>query len=234
MDKALVILSGGQDSTVCLYWAKKHYKEVHAITFNYGQKHSEELIAARRIVKMAGIASHTIINVPEILKSRSPLLDKSATLETYENFEQMDEVIGDRLELTFVPMRNAFFLTVAANHAIAMDCYNVVIGVCEADNANYPDCRKEYIEAQEQAINKSLGITNFKIETPLIDLTKEESVKLAKTLKALPALAYSHTCYANKYPPCGKCHSCLLREQGFKDAKVPDPLLKRVKDEATN
>lgn len=234
MSKALVILSGGQDSTICLYWALKNYDEVHAITFNYGQKHLLEVTAARQIAKMAKVLSHSIIHVPDILKSRSPLTNKSIQLETYNDFEQMDNIIGDRVELTFVPMRNAFFLTLAANHAIAMNCYDLVIGVCEADNSNYPDCRAEYIEAQEEAINKSLGITNFKIKTPLINKTKAESCKLAKTVKALPALAYSHTCYANQYPPCGKCHACLLRENGFKEAKIPDPLLKRVKDEANH
>lgn len=114
MSKALVVLSGGQDSTTCLFWAKEHFDEVHAITFNYGQKHSREIKSAEQVAFIAGVESHTIVDVPDILKSRSPLLDKSVMLETYDNYEEMDSIIGDRVELTFVPMRNAFFLTVVS------------------------------------------------------------------------------------------------------------------------
>lgn len=229
MSKALVVLSGGQDSTTCLFWALKQFDEVHAVTFDYGQKHSLEITAARIIAKFANVASHAVVKVPDILKSRSPLLDKNAKLETYENYEQMDSIIGDRVELTFVPMRNAFFLTLAANYALAVDCYDLVTGVCQEDNANYPDCRKEFIDVQQKTINKALGIDNFVIHTPLMYMSKAESVKLAIEVDAMEALAYSHTCYAGKYPPCGECHSCVLRAHGFEEAGIPDPLVERAK-----
>lgn len=234
LGKALVVLSGGQDSTTCLFWAKKHFAEIHTITFDYGQKHCKEILAARLIAKQAGVKSHSIVRVPEVLKSRSPLLDKNAKLETYENYEQMDGIIGDRVELTFVPMRNAFFLTLAANHALAIDCFDLVTGVCQEDNANYPDCRKEFIDAQQDTINKALGIENFVIHTPLMFMTKAESIKLAIEVDAMEALAHSHTCYAGKYPPCGECHSCVLRAHGFKEAGVPDPLIERAKNESNH
>jgi len=234
MSKALVVLSGGQDSTTCLFWAVKHYDEVHAITFNYGQKHNREIKSAEQVAFIAGVESHTIVDIPDILKSRSPLLDKSVTLETYDNYEEMDAIIGDRVELTFVPMRNAFFLTLAANYAVAMNCFTLVTGVCQQDNANYPDCREGFINAQINTINQALGIDNFKIETPLMYLSKAESIKLAQEVDAMGALAFSHTCYAGEFPPCGECHACVLRAHGFEEAGVPDPLIERAKHENNN
>lgn len=229
MKKALVVLSGGQDSTTCLFWAKQRFDEVHAITFNYGQKHKRELESAMIVAEMAGVTSHELVNVPSILKSRSPLTDSSQELETYDNYEEMDKIIGDRVELTFVPMRNAFFLTLAANYALAKDCYNLVTGVCQQDNANYPDCRNEFIDSQQATINKALGIQHFHIHTPLMFLSKAQSIQLAKTLPGcMEALAYSHTCYAGEFPPCGKCHACVLRAQGFKEASEIDPLVARA------
>lgn len=228
MKKAMVVLSGGQDSTTCLYWAKTKFKEVHAITFDYGQKHQIEIQAAETIAKMAEVKSWSLIKVPEILKSRSPLLNPNEKLEQYDNYEEMDKIIGDRVELTFVPMRNAFFLTIAANYALELDCYDLVTGVCQQDNANYPDCRETFITSQQKTINEALGINNFKIHTPLMYLNKAESIKLATKLNGcLNALSFSHTCYAGKNPPCGKCHSCVLRAKGFEEAQIDDPLIKK-------
>tara|TARA_R100001377_G_C3194755_1_gene112219 strand:- start:2703 stop:3428 length:726 start_codon:yes stop_codon:yes gene_type:complete len=236
MKKAMVILSGGQDSTTCLYWAKENYEEVSAITFDYGQKHSIEIDAAIKIAEMANVL-HYVVKVPNILKSRSPLTDETAKLETYDNYEDMDKIIGDRVELTFVPMRNAFFITLAANYALHIDCYTLVTGVCQQDNANYPDCRESFIKSQEKTINEALGIENFKIVTPLINMTKAESIELVNGLamfgvnECMDALAHSHTCYSGVYPPCGKCHSCVLRAYGFEQAGLDDPLIVRAVEE---
>ena len=233
MFSAVVILSGGQDSTTCLHWAIKNYSKVYAITFNYGQTHNLEIESAKKITSMNNI-EHEIINVPDILKSTSPLTDKSQSLETYDNYEQMDKIIGDRIELTFVPMRNAFFLTLGANYALSKNCRTLVTGVCQQDNANYPDCRKTFIDKQQQTINEALGINDFKIETPLIFMTKAESIKLSQTLEGcMESLAYSHTCYAGQFPPCGKCHSCVLRAEGFKLAGGKDPLIVRAENKQT-
>ena len=227
-NKAVVVLSGGQDSTICLHWAMTHYKEVMAVTFNYGQTHSIELESARTITELNNIP-HEILNIPEILRSTSPLTDTTQELETYDNYDEMDNIIGDRVELTFVPMRNALFLTIGANYALSKDCRVLITGVCQQDNANYPDCRQEFIWSQQDTINKALGINDFKIETPLMNLSKKESVYLAQTMRGcMDSLSYSHTCYAGQYPPCGKCHSCVLRAQGFKEAGVEDPLITRV------
>jgi len=229
MSKAMVVLSGGQDSTTCLFIAKNTYDEVHAVTFDYGQKHAIEIEAAKKIAQLAGVASHEIIAVPNILRSTSPLLDKTAELEKYSDYESMDKIIGNRVELTFVPMRNAFFLTLAANIAISKGCFNLFTGVCQNDNSNYPDCRQAFIESQQRTIDEALGIDFFIIEAPLLHLSKADTVKLAMELPGChEAMAYSHTCYSGTFPPCGECHSCVLRAKGFTDAGVPDPLLTRA------
>ena len=228
MSKAMIVLSGGQDSTICLHWALINYKEVEAISFNYGQKHSLELKSAIKISNLNNVI-HTVINVPDILKSRSPLTNNKEQLEEYNNYEEMDKIIGDRVELTFVPMRNAFFLTLAANIALSKDIKTLITGVCEQDNANYPDCRDTFIRSQELTINLALDINDFKIVTPLMFMSKKESIMIAmKMNKCMESLAYSHTCYAGQFPPCEKCHACVLRAQGFKEAGIKDPLIERV------
>jgi 7-cyano-7-deazaguanine synthase len=228
--RAMVVLSGGQDSTTCLYWAREQFEEVHAVTFNYAQRHQREVDAARQVAAMAGVASHEVVTVGPLLRSRSPLTDLQAPLETYSDYESRDATIGERVELTFVPMRNAFFLTLAANVALSNDIEQLVTGVCQQDNANYPDCRFLFINSQEATINSALGFTNrFKIHTPLIFLTKGQSIQLAGKLPGCwDALAYSHTCYAGEFPPCGKCHACVLRAHGFEEAGVSDPLVERA------
>lgn len=232
MKRALVILSGGQDSTTCLFWAKQNFDEVHAITFNYGQRHSIEIDAAKKVAELAKVESHEIVNVPECLISCSPLTSENE-LETYNSPDEMEKVIGGRRELTFVPMRNALFLTIAANRAEALGIDCLVTGVCQMDNANYDDCRKTFLLASEQYINTALGHDHrgtpwISIEAPLLYLSKAESIHLAQSLDGcMEAMAYSHTCYAGQYPPCGKCHSCVLRASGFAEAGVADPLIVR-------
>lgn len=237
MRKVLVVLSGGQDSTTCLFWVRnkliensgpKDQFELHAVTFDYGQRHLIELRAAMHIAEKAGCKSHEVIAVPNCLKSTSPLTSKNE-LERYESFKQMDKVIGERVELTFVPMRNTLFLAIAANRAVAMGCYDIVTGVCQQDNANYPDCTVQFIANMQTAINSSLGIRNFRIHTPLIHLTKAQSVIMASELPGcMDALAYSHTSYDGKYPPTDMNHANILRAQGFLEANMPDPLVVRA------
>ncbi len=233
MKKMLVVLSGGQDSTTCLFWAKRHSDEIHAITFDYGQRHRLEIEAAKKVAQMAGVASHEIIEVPNCLRSTSPLTS-DAELEKYENAEQMEQVIGKRVELTFVPMRNTLFLTIAANRAVALGCDSIVTGVCEADNANYPDCRNQFIRAMEKAINESLGnkypASGFIfIDTPLMYSDKRSTVYMAASFPGcMEALAYSHTSYDGKYPPTDMNHANVLRAKGFEDADIADPLVLRA------
>jgi 7-cyano-7-deazaguanine synthase len=233
--KALVVLSGGQDSTTCLFWAVNcgYYDEVRAITFDYGQRHRIEIAAAITVANMAEV-EHEIITVPrDCLLSTSPLVSDN-DLERYEDAEQMAEVIGNRRELTFVPMRNALFLTIAANRAEAYGFSDIVTGVCQEDNANYSDCRASFIEATTTYINYALGhdsdISNAKrIVTPLMNLTKAETCLLGYSLRGCwEALAYSHTSYDGCYPPTDMNHANVLRADGFEKAGLPDPLVLRA------
>lgn len=231
MSKALVVLSGGQDSTTCLFWAKMVYSDgIHAITFDYDQRHSIEIDCAQTVAKRCGVLSHEIIYIgANVLRSSSPLTEPGVPLETYTDYKTMDKIIGDRVELTFVPMRNDLFLTIAANRAINLGVHDIVTGVCQQDNANYPDCRQSFITAKERAINEALGVRNFSIVTPLMNMSKSNSIKLAMTMPGcMDALAYSHTSYDGKYPPTGKDHASTLRAQGFLEAGVADPLVLRA------
>lgn len=228
--KALVLLSGGQDSTTCLYWAKKRYDKVHAITIDYNQRHKSEVDAARHIASVAGVASHKVVVIgDDVLESTSPLTSGNE-LEQYENIVQMGQVIGSRVESTFVPMRNMMFLTIAANLAVALGCGVIVIGACQDDIANYPDCSADFIFSIQDTINKSLGsCENIVIEAPLIHLNKKDVCLLANTLDGcMTALAYSHTSYDGKFPPTDMNHANVLRASGFEDACIPDPLVVRA------
>ncbi|KKM70616.1 hypothetical protein LCGC14_1438920 [marine sediment metagenome] len=227
---ALVVLSGGQDSTTCLFWAKRQFDEVHAVTFNYGQRHQLEVESAKMIAAAAEVASHEIINVADCLKSTSPLTSDSG-LEQYEDPEQMEGVIGDRIELTFVPMRNALFFIIAANRAIALGCSDLVTGICQEDNANYPDCRDVFRIRMEGVITSALGLPNdaFKIWAPLMHFSKAQTVQMAHQWSdCWEALAYTHTGYDGKYPPTDMNHANVLRSKGFADANLPDPLVLRA------
>lgn len=232
MRKAIVILSGGQDSTVCLFWAKKHFEQVCAITFDYGQRHAIEIEAARKVAEMAGVTDHEIIRVPDILVSTSPLTSDNE-LERYESAEQMDQVIGTRVELTFVPMRNTFFLTVGMNRAVAKGADVLITGICQEDNANYPDCTDLFRNYFEGMANVSLGLkkdeNGISVLAPLMYLSKAETCLLGAELEGCTeALAYSHTSYDGKYPPTDMNHSNVLRAHGFAVAGIPDPLVVRA------
>lgn len=229
---AVVVLSGGQDSTLCLYWALAHFSPVAAVTFDYGQSHRAELVAAQKIAKLAEVY-HEVINVGQTLRSTSPLTDRSAKLETYSDFTTMSDVIGDRVELTFVPLRNTLFLTAAANRAVYWGFSDIVTGVCEADGANYPDCTRTFIDSMQWTINLSLGLDNappqFHIHTPLIRTTKADSVKLALEYDGCySALAYSHTAYSGEFPPVTQDHATVLRAHGFEESGYPDPMIVRA------
>lgn len=241
---AMVVLSGGQDSTTCLGWALSKFYRVHTVTFNYGQRHVRELQAARAVVRHFAARTgraipHQVVNIgTDVMVSTSPLTDPTADLETYSNHEEMEAIIGDRVEKTFVPMRNAVFLMIAANRAVAADCGNLVTGVCQADNANYPDCRQVFINSANRTINCALGTEStrqglpdgsFKIHTPLMDMSKAASIMLALELPhTYEALAMTHTAYDGKYPPTGNDHASVLRAHGFHEAGVPDPLVVRA------
>ncbi len=226
MKKAIVIFSGGQDSTTCLFWALKKFDWVHALTFNYGQKHRCELNASWEICEMFKIPRF-IINVPGVLQGTSPLINENEEVEKYESAD----VLPGGLEKTFVPGRNILFLTIAANIAYINCAKYIITGVSQEDFGGYPDCRKSFIDSMNHTINLGLE-ADIDILTPLIHKTKKETVQMAVGLgpDCIKALAYSHTCYEGKYPPCGHCHACLLRAKGFTEAGITDPLIERYKN----
>lgn len=225
-ERAVVVLSGGQDSTTALYWAKRYFNEIHAVTFDYGQRHSIEIDSAIKIATMAKVATHEVVRLPiGILKSTSPLTDPLAELEQYADHESLP----GGLEKTFVPMRNQLFLTIAANRAYALGCNRIITGVAQEDFGGYPDCRRGFIDALEHASELGTFTDGFHILTPLMNLNKCDTVLLAAELDGcMDALAYSHTAYDGLYPPTGKDHASLLRAKGFEQAGYPDPLVVRA------
>lgn len=236
--KALVVLSGGQDSTTCLAMAVKRYgaDNVHAITFNYGQRHSIEIDAARTVATLAGIQSrHEVVDIPQGLMASTSPLNSDNELEQYSSFEEMEKIIGNRVEKTFVPMRNALFLNIAANRAVALGGADIYTGVCQADNANYPDCRESFVVSQQETINEALGLEDSSnriwIKTPLMHMSKDQSIHALLNLcgpEMFCWLAFSHTAYDGQFPPVGNDHATVLRRQGFKVARWPDPLVVRA------
>jgi 7-cyano-7-deazaguanine synthase len=231
--EALVVLSGGQDSTTCLFWALEHYDMVRALTFNYGQLHSIEINAARIVAKMAGVDSldHEILDVGPVLDGASPLTNLGEDLEQYPDWQSLP----GGLEKTFVPARNALFMVLAANRAYCHGIIDVVLGVCEEDFGGYPDCRESFVSAMTHAMQHALSLSmnepmaNLQFHTPLMHMTKAQSIELAQDLPGcMEALAYSHTAYDGKYPPTGHDHATLLRAKGFEEAGVADPLVVRA------
>lgn len=227
--KALVVLSGGQDSTTCLYWALNEGYEVSAVTFDYEQRHRIEIDSAVKIAALAGVP-HEIVRLGPVLAGTSPLVS-GGQLEQYADHKSLP----GGLEKTFVPMRNQLFLTVAANRAFCLGASVLVTGVCQEDFGGYPDCRRDFINALEKAtclgtFTREAGFkSGLSIVTPLMDLTKAESVLMAVDLEGCyEALAYSHTAYDGQYPPIGHDHATLLRQKGFEEAGVPDPLVLRA------
>ena len=219
MDSAVCLTSGGQDSTTCLFWSKRHFDRTLAIAFDYGQRHRVELQAAQVICNLAGVPL-------DVLKiSILAELGGTALLDSTTQIQRESQPHG--LPNTFVPGRNLMFLTVAAAYAYKHQVHDLVIGACETDYSGYPDCREATMQAMQHAL--SLGMDYpVRIHTPLMHLTKAQTVQLAIELHAMEAMAFSHTCYEGLCPPCGNCPACLLRARGFKEAGVRDPLIQRL------
>lgn len=176
--KAIILLSGGQDSTTCLYWAKKHFKEVIAIGFDYGQKHAQELKQAIKISNDANI-KYKVFDVRGLL-APSSLTDNSDHNDASK--------INKDLPASFTAGRNLLFLTIAASYAASIDAHDIITGVCQTDYSGYPDCRRQTIDATQLALTLGIGIGDIRIHTPLMYLTKAETWKLAKDLGCLDVI----------------------------------------------
>lgn len=219
VDKALVVLSGGQDSTTCLYWAIDRFgsDRVSSVTFDYGQRHRIELDCARSIAAEAGVSNVCLPIDTFAALGGDALTDRSIAVSEVPG-------TGTELPATFVAGRNLIFLTFAAAYAYRHDIRHLVTGVAQTDYSGYPDCREETMAALQNAIRLGMD-SNVQIHTPLMHRSKKETVELAVQLGALDAMALTHTCYNGQRPPCGRCAACELRAKGFAEAGVPDPLL---------
>ena len=212
--KALVLLSGGQDSATCLAIAcDSGVESVQAVTFDYGQRHRIEIEKAQTLAGIAGVPIR-VINARFI----GELSQNALT-----NFDQEISQKPGELPSTFVPGRNLFFLSMAGVIARQAGIDRVYIGVCETDFSGYPDCRSAFIESAQRSINLAME-TRITIATPLMYLTKTETVQLMAQQGKLAWYAETHTCYEGLIPACGRCPACQLRLQGFKEAGVVDPL----------
>jgi len=218
-EKALVVLSGGQDSTTCLYWAldRFNHSAVDTVTFDYGQRHHIELDCAARVAEFAGVPNTCLP-----IDTFAALGGDALTDPDVEVASGADETTG--LPNTFVPGRNLIFLTFAAAYALQRGIGHLVTGVAQTDYSGYPDCREGTITALQHALRLGME-SDVCIHTPLMHLSKKETVELARDLGALPAMALTHTCYNGERPPCGHCAACELRARGFAEAGVEDPLL---------
>lgn len=221
MKKAIVLLSGGLDSTTALYLAKNQgFDELYAITFLYGQKHDKELKSAQAVAKAVGIKEHKIVNL---------LLNQWHGCSLTDPDMEVKDGDAERTDIpdTYVPARNMVFLSVAASWADALDITDIFIGVSEVDYSGYVDCREEFIKAMEQAVNLGtvLGAEkkqHITIHAPFMHMTKAEEIKLGEQLGVDFGLTW--TCYRGGDKPCGTCDSCLLRAKAFEEAGVTDPL----------
>jgi 7-cyano-7-deazaguanine synthase len=213
--RALVVLSGGQDSVTCLGWARQRYDEVCAITFDYGQRHKIELECARTVCRNYGIP-HKIVELGTLLSS----LVTSALTGVGE--VGLPHIYKPGLPSSFVPGRNALFLTLAHAHAQEIGAVALVTGVCETDYSGYPDCRNQFIVRMADALNIGYE-TQIPIVTPLMYLTKADTFQLAHDIGFLDeVLENSHTCYKGDHTTrhawgygCGDCPSCELRRIGW-------------------
>ena len=209
--KALVVFSGGQDSTTCLIDALANYDEVHAITFDYGQRHSNEIEVAKNIAKELGVKSHKLLDVTAIN-------DLAISALTRENIPVSNELNESGLPNTFVPGRNIVFLTYACIHAYQLGIKNIITGVCETDFSGYPDCRDNFIRSLNVSCNLGMD-KSFQIHTPLMWLNKAETWALADKHGMLDFVRNKTlTCYNGILGEgCGECPACILRKNGLNE-----------------
>ena len=205
--KAVVVFSGGRDSTTCLLWALTKYEEVFTVTFDYGQRHIEEITCAKEI-------AHEL-NVPFKVLDMTLINQLSANALTRSDIAVTDATDGN-LPSTFVPGRNHLFLSFAAVYAQSIGARDIITGVCETDFSGYPDCRDVFVKALNVSINLAMD-TSLQFQTPLMWLDKAQTWKLADDLGALEFVrTRTLTCYEGiRGDGCGTCPSCVLRQNGL-------------------
>jgi len=216
MQKAVVLLSGGLDSTTCMSVAHKEGYELYPLSFDYGQRHRRELESAKKVAQFYGVKEHRILHLDNV--GGSALTDPKIDVPDYaENGE---------IPVTYVPARNILFLSYALGYAEVIEAQAIFIGISAVDYSGYPDCRPEFLQAFQKVVEvgTKAGVTGKPIElkAPLLYLTKAETVKLAVANGA--PLHLTSSCYRGGEKACGTCDSCTLRLKGFAEAGVKDPI----------
>ncbi|WP_338625571.1 7-cyano-7-deazaguanine synthase QueC [Selenomonas sp. TAMA-11512] len=218
--KAVVLLSGGLDSTTCMAVAQNAGEELYPISFNYHQRHSIELESAKKVAAHYAVSRHLIVETNMEAIGGSALTDES--IEVPEG-----DVHREDIPVTYVPARNLIFLSYALGYAETLGAGKVYIGVNSVDYSGYPDCRPEFIEKFQAIADYATAATAVKgakitIAAPLQNMSKAEIIRLAARLKA--PLEHTHSCYRGGDTACGVCDSCKLRLQGFAAAGIKDPV----------
>lgn len=224
MNRAVILLSGGLDSTTTLAIARAQGFEPFALSVRYGQRHAVELQAAERVARSSGVVRHVVVNVDLAAIGGSALTDR-IDVPKDRPFDEMEQGIP----ITYVPARNTVFLGLALGFAEVVGAFDIFLGVNVLDYSGYPDCRPEYIEQFEKlaSLATKAGVEGrgpFRIHTPLIRLTKAEIIREGRRLGV--DFSLTHSCY-DPLPDgrsCGRCDSCRLRRKGFDEAGIPDPL----------
>ncbi len=222
VSRAVVLLSGGLDSATCLLIARAEGFEVFALSFDYGQRHKVELDRARDLAAACGVREHRVVHLDYPAPGASALTDSAKAVPRHRLGEEP-------IPATYVPARNTLFLANALAWAEAINARDIFLGANALDYSGYPDCRPEFLEAFEKAANLGTkagvqGETAFRIRAPLLQMTKAQIVSRAAALGLNFALTSS--CYdpSPQGIPCGACDACLLREKGFREAGLKDPL----------
>jgi 7-cyano-7-deazaguanine synthase len=220
--RAIVLLSGGLDSSTCLLIAQEEGFEIHALSFDYGQRHAVELERARALSRRYGAADHRVVRIELPGIGASALTDRSIAVPR-------NSLGSEPIPVTYVPARNTLFLAHAVAWGETLGAGDIYIGVNALDYSGYPDCRPEFLEAFERTANLGTragveGRLAFRIRAPLLSLTKAQIVARAARLGLDFALTSS--CYdpGPEGAPCRSCDACLLREKGFQEARLTDPL----------
>jgi 7-cyano-7-deazaguanine synthase len=221
--KAVILSSGGIDSTSVMALAKSEGYELYSLSFRYGQRHAIELEAARRIAQVFGVKEHLVFDIDLGKIGGSALTDNIAVPK-----ERSGEDMSKEIPITYVPARNTIFLSYALAWAEVLGAADIFIGANAVDYSGYPDCRPEYIEAFEKMANLATkasveGTIKIKIRTPIIHMTKAEIITRGLALGV--DYSMTHSCYDPDQGgnACGHCDSCQLRKKGFKEAGIPDP-----------
>jgi 7-cyano-7-deazaguanine synthase len=217
--KAVIVLSGGLDSTTCMGIACEAGYELYPITFQYGQRHDREVEQAKKIARYFNVKDHRIVDISFFNEiGGSALTDSSLDVRT--------DGVEEDIPTTYVPARNMIFLSLASAYAEVVGAEAVYIGVSSVDYSGYPDCRPEFIESMAQTVNLATktGTTggNINIKAPLMHLTKKETIEEGMRLEVPYRLTTS--CYLGGEQACGQCDSCRLRIKGFQEAGVGDPI----------